>query len=62
MARTVTEGLNGIAQADLSGLAERIKRLRAEAEKALKLRAEALSRMSIDELLAALEAAKRRKT
>ena len=62
MARTVTEGLNGIAQADLSGLAARIQQLRAEAEKALKLRAEALSRMSIDELLAALEAAKRRKT
>lgn len=62
MARTVTEGLNGIAQADLAGLAARIQRLRAEAEQALKLRADALSRMSIDELLAALEAAKRRKT
>lgn len=62
MARTVTEGLNGIAQADLAGLAARIQQLRAEAERALKLRAEALSRMSIDELLAALEAAKRRKT
>lgn len=62
MAQTVTEGLNGMANADLAGLAERIKRLRAEAEKALKLRADALSRMSTDELLAALEAAKRRKT
>ena len=60
MARTVTEGLNGIAQADLSGLAERLQRLRAEAEQALKLRAEALSRMSSDELLAALERAKTR--
>lgn len=60
MARTVTEGLKGVADADLSGLAARIQRLRAEAEKALKLRAEAVARMSIDELLAALERAKHR--
>ena len=62
MAKTITEGLNGIARADLSGLQRRIDALRAEAEKQLKLRAEALARMSADELMAALETAKRRKT
>ena len=62
MAATITEGLNGIARSDLSGLQKRIEALRAEAEKQLKLRAEALARMSADELMAALETAQRRKT
>ena len=62
MAATITEGLNGIARADLSGLKRRIDALRAEAEKQLKLRAEAIAQMSVDELMAALETAKRRKT
>ncbi len=62
MANTITEGLNGIARADLSGLKRRIDVLRAEAEKQLKLRAEAIAKMSADELMAALETAKRRKT
>ena len=62
MAATITEGLNGIARSDLSGLHQRIEALRAEAEKQLKLRAEAIARMSADELMAALETAKRRKT
>ena len=59
MAATITEGLNGIAQSDLSGLHQRIEALRAEAEKQLKLRAEALARMSADELLEALNRAKK---
>ena len=59
MAATITEGLNGIAQSDLSGLQKRIEALRAEAEKQLKLRAEALARMSADELLEALNRAKK---
>jgi ribosomal 50S subunit-associated protein YjgA (DUF615 family) len=59
MARTITDGLQGIATADLSGLKSRLEKLRAEAEKALKLRADALARMSIDELLAALERAQK---
>ncbi len=59
MAATITEGLNGIAQSDLSGLQQRIEALRQEAEKQLKLRAEALDRMSADELLEALNRAKK---
>ena len=59
MAATITEGLNGIAQSDLSGLHQRIEELRQEAEKQLKLRAEALARMSADELLEALNRAKK---
>ncbi len=59
MAATITEGLNGIAQSDLSGLQKRIEALRAEAEKQLKLRAEALARMSAEDVLAALETAQR---
>ena len=59
MAATITEGLNGIAQSDLSGLQQRIEALRAEAEKQLKLRAEALARMSAEDVLAALETAQR---
>lgn len=59
MAATITEGLNGIAQSDLSGLQQRIEALRQEAEKQLKLRAEALARMSADELLEALNRAKK---
>ena len=62
MAATITEGLNGIARADLSGLQQRIEALRQEAEKQLKLRAEAIARMSADELMAALETAQKRKT
>jgi len=62
MAATITEGLNGIARSDLSGLHQRIEALRAEAEKQLKLRAEAIARMSADELMAALETAQKRKT
>ena len=62
MANTITEGLQGIAHADLSGLEARLRRLREEAEKQLKLRAEAIAQMSVDELMAALETAKRRKT
>ncbi len=59
MAATITEGLNGIARSDLSGLKTRIDALRAEAEKQLKLRAEALARLSADELLEALNRAKK---
>lgn len=59
MAATITEKLNGIAQSDLSGLQKRIEALRAEAEKQLKLRAEALARMSAEDVLAALETAQR---
>ena len=59
MAATITEGLNGIARSDLSGLHQRIEALRQEAEKQLKLRAEALARMSADELLEALNRAKK---
>jgi len=59
MAATITEGLNGIAQSDLSGLQQRIEALRQEAEKQLKLRAEALARLSADELLEALNRAKK---
>jgi len=59
MAATITEGLNGIARSDLSGLHQRIEALRAEAEKQLKLRAEALARMSAEDVLAALETAQR---
>ena len=59
MARTVSEGLQGIAQADLSGLDARLRKLREEAEKQLKLRAEALARLSADELLEALNRAKK---
>lgn len=59
MAATITEGLNGIAQSDLSGLQKRIEALRQEAEKQLKLRAEALARMSAEDVLAALETAQR---
>ena len=62
MAATITEGLNGISRSDLSGVQKRIEALRAEAEKQLKLRAEAIAQMSVDELMAALETAKRRKT
>ena len=62
MAATITEGLNGIANADLSRLKKRIEALREDAEKQLELRAEALARLSADELMAALETAKRRKT
>ena len=62
MAATITDGLNSMAKSDLSGLHQRIEALRAEAEKQLKLRAEALARLSADELMAALETAKRRKT
>lgn len=62
MAATITAGLNGIARSDLSGLHQRIEALRAEAEKQLKLRAEAITRMSADELMAALETAQKRKT
>ena len=62
MAATITDGLNSMAKSDLSGLHQRIEALRAEAEKQLKLRAEAIARMSADELMAALETAKRRKT
>ena len=62
MAATITEGLNGIAQSDLSGLQKRIEALRQEAEKQLKLRAEAIAKLSADELMAALETAQRRKT
>ena len=58
MAATITEGLNGIARSDLSGLHQRIEALRAEAEQ-LKLRAEALARMSAEDVLAALETAQR---
>ncbi len=61
MAATITEGLNGIARSDLSGLQQRIEALRQEAEK-LKLRAEAIARMSADELMAELETAQKRKT
>lgn len=60
MATTITEGLNGIARSDLSGLRRRIETLRAEAEKQLKLRAEAIAKMSVDELLTALETAQHR--
>ena len=59
MAATITEGLNGIARSDLSGLKTRIEALRQEAEKQLKLRAEALARMSAEDVLAALETAQR---
>ena len=62
MAATITEGLNGIARSDLSGLHQRIEALRAEAEKQLKLRAEAIAKLSADELMAALETAQKRKT
>lgn len=62
MAATITEGLNGIAQSDLSGLQQRIEALRQEAEKQLKLRAEAIAKLSADELMAALETAQKRKT
>jgi len=62
MAATITEGLNGIARSDLSGLKTRIDALRAEAEKQLKLRAEAIAKLSADELMAALETAQKRKT
>ena len=61
-ATTITEGLNGIARSDLSGLQKRIEALRQEAEKQLKLRAEAIAKLSADELMAALETAQRRKT
>ena len=59
MAATVTDGLNSMAKSDLSGLHQRIEALRAEAEKQLKLRAEALARMSAEDVLAALETAQR---
>mgnify|MGYP001768606092 CR=1 FL=1 len=59
MAATITEGLNGIAHSDLSGLQKRIEALREEAEKQLKLRAEALARLSADEMLEALNRAKK---
>ena len=62
MARTVTDGLRGIAYADLTGLEERIKKLRDEAEKALRLRADAIAELSMTELLEMLETAKRRGT
>ena len=62
MAATIKEGLNGIARSDLSGVQKRIEALRAEAEKQLKLRAEAIAKLSADELMAALETAQRRKT
>ena len=62
MAATITDGLNSMAKSDLSGLHQRIEALRAEAEKQLKLRAEAIARMSADELMAALETAQKRKT
>ena len=59
MAATITDGLNSMAKSDLSGLRQRIEALRAEAEKQLKLRAEALARLSADELLEALNRAKK---
>ena len=59
MANTITEGLQGIAHADLSGLEARLRRLREEAEKQLKLRAEALARLSADELIEMLRTAKK---
>ena len=59
MAATITDGLNSMAKSDLSGLRQRIEALRQEAEKQLKLRAEALARMSADELLEALNRAKK---
>lgn len=62
MAATITEGLNGIARADFSGVQKRIEALRQEAEKQLKLRAEAIAKLSADELMAALETAQKRKT
>ena len=62
MARTVTDGLRGIAYTDLTGLEARIKKLREEAEKALQLRADAIAELSMTELLEMLETAKRRGT
>lgn len=59
MAATITDGLKGIASADLSGLQKRIEALRAEAEKQINLRTEALARQSADELLEALTRAKK---
>lgn len=62
MARTVTEGLSAIASTDLSGLSGRIDRLRADALKRLEMDKGKIAQMTIDELMAALESAKRRAT
>ena len=62
MARTVSEGLSAIANADLSGLSGRIDQLRAEALKKLEMDKAKIAQMTIDELMSALEAAKRRAT
>lgn len=59
MANTITEGLNGIAAADLSGLQQRIKSLQDEAEKQLQLRANALAQLSADALIDALRTSKK---
>jgi len=62
MAKTVSEGLNAIASTDLSGLSGRIDQLRADALKRLEMDKAKIAQMTIDELMAALEAAKRRAT
>lgn len=59
MAATITDGLKGIAQADLSGLQKRIDILRAEAGNQLKLQAESMARMSVEEIINVLSTAKK---
>lgn len=55
MAATITEGLNGIARSDLSGLQKRIEALRQDAEK-IKLQTE--SSTAHESFIAALKRAK----
>ena len=65
MASTVSEGLSAIANADLSKLSDAMAAKRAEFLKALdadKAQLAKIAQMTIDELMSALEAAKRRAT
>ena len=65
MAKTVSDGLDAIANADLSKLSDALAAKRAEFLKALdadKAQLAKIAQMTIDELMSALEAAKRRAT
>ena len=65
MAKTVSEGLDAIANADLSKLSDALAAKHAEYMKVLdadKAQPAKIAQMTIDELIAALETAKRRAT
>ena len=66
MAKTVSEGLSAIANADLSKLSDAMAAKRAEFLKALdaadKAQLAKIAQMTVDEVMAVLETAKRRAT